>query len=88
MQDSSGNGFGATKAGGVTCAKGHNGWGLSFDGSTGALNIPDNAAFHYTNSLTIDPTTAPNFSCDDLVAMQRRMLLIRGFEDRVAALCP
>jgi 2-oxoisovalerate dehydrogenase E1 component len=33
-----------------------------------------------------DRPTAPAFSRDDLLQMQRRMLLIRGFEERVAAL--
>jgi hypothetical protein len=60
LQDAAGNGFGATKAGGVTCVQGHNGWGVSFDGSTGALSVPDNPAFEYTNAVTIAAWVNPS----------------------------
>ncbi|HWD53546.1 MAG TPA: dehydrogenase E1 component subunit alpha/beta [Acidimicrobiales bacterium] len=36
--------------------------------------------------MTVDPSSLSAFSPVDLVEMQRRMLLIRGFEERVAAL--
>ena len=36
--------------------------------------------------MTVDPSAPAAFSLVDLVEMQRRMLLIRGFEERVAAL--
>ena len=36
--------------------------------------------------MTVDSPAPPDFSTVDLVEMQRRMVLIRGFEERVAAL--
>jgi len=36
--------------------------------------------------MTVDSSSSPTFSTVDLIEMQRRMLLIRGFEERVAAL--
>jgi 2-oxoisovalerate dehydrogenase E1 component len=36
--------------------------------------------------VTVGPSSPPDFSTVDLVEMHRRMLLIRGFEQRVAAL--
>jgi 2-oxoisovalerate dehydrogenase E1 component len=36
--------------------------------------------------VTVDPRPPPSFSKADLLEMRRRMLLIRGFEQRVAAL--
>ena len=36
--------------------------------------------------MTVDPSAPAGFSVVDLVEMQRRMLLIRGFEERVAVL--